>query len=324
MSKALVMGASGFLGSHVVKELVSAGRELRIMVRSTSDTSAIDHLNVERFVGDITDEQALLSAMEGCSSVFYCIVDTRAWLRDPAPLYKTNVEGLRRVMDVALAAQIERFVFTSTYGTIGINPSGVSSEDDVFNWWDKAPDYIRCRVEAENLFMDYCANGLPGIACCVGNTYGSHDDAPTPHGNLVKNVAKGKMGYYWDGGGPVLGIRDAAKALLLAEHKGSTGKRYIIAERWMDYRELFACAAKVAGVEPPKMRIPLFVLYTMAGIADFISFFTRKDNRLSIASIRCSTLLPNVDSSLAKKELGWVPLPIENAVEEAVEYYLAD
>ena len=324
MSKALVMGASGFLGSHVVKELVAAGRDVRIMVRSSSDTRAIDHLNVERVIGDVTDKNAMVSAMEGCSSVFYCIVDTRAWLRDPAPLYKTNVDGLRRAMDVALASKIKRFVFTSTYGTIGLNASGVSTEKDVFNWWDRAPDYIRCRVQAENLFMEYCQDkGLPGVACCVGNTYGADDYVPTPHGKLVKDVARGRMGFYWDGGGPVVGISDAARALLLAEQKGTVGERYIVAERWLDYEELFACAAKAAGVEPPKLRIPLFILYTMAGIADFTSFFTRKDNRLSVASIRCSTLLPNVDSSKARNELGWTPQPIESSVEEAVKFYLS-
>jgi len=323
MSKTLVMGASGFLGSHVVKELVANGRNVRIMVRASSDTRAIDHLNVERIIGDISNTDSIASAMEGCSSVFYCIVDTRAWLRDPTPLYQTNVKGLRSVMDVALTKPLEHFVFTSTYGTIGINPSGTSTEEDVFNWWDKAPEYIRCRVQAEDLFMKYCAEkGLPGVACCVGNTYGADDFAPTPHGKLVKDVAMGKMPYYWNGGGPVVGIRDAAQALLLAEQKGRTGERYIIAERWADYKELFACAAKVANIKPPKTKIPLPILYTMAGIADAASFLTRKDNRLSVASIRCSTMLPNVDSSKAQTELGWKPDPIETSIRDAVNFYL--
>ena len=87
MSRVLVMGASGFLGSHVVKELVARGRSVRVMIRASSDTSAIDHLDIERVVGDITDSQALATAMADCDTVFYCIVDTRAWLRDPAPLY---------------------------------------------------------------------------------------------------------------------------------------------------------------------------------------------------------------------------------------------
>lgn len=316
------MGASGFLGSHVVKELVAAGRDVRIMVRHSSDTRAIDHLDVERVTGDINDNAAIAAAMDGCSSVFYCIVDTRAWLRDPTPLYQTNVEGLRTVMDIALRANIQRFVFTSTFGTIGINPSGVSTEEDTFNWWKKAPAYIRCRVQAEDLLMEYCHDkGLPGIACCVGNTYGGDDIVPTPHGKMVKDVAEKRMPYYWDGGGPSVGIRDAAKAMLLAEEKGRVGERYIVAEKWLDFKVLFSIAAQAACVAPPKTHIPLFLLYTMAAIADCVSFFTRKDNRFSIASIRCSTLLPNVSSEKARAELGWQPEPIEKSIEEAVAFY---
>jgi dihydroflavonol-4-reductase len=322
--KALVIGASGFLGSHVVKALVDDGRPVRIMVRASSDTSATDHLDIERVVGAIDDAEALRSAMAGCDSVFYCVVDTRAWLRDPAPLYHTNVECLRVVLDAAIASGLQRFVFTSTFGTIGRNPSGISTEEDAFNWWDQAPDYVKCRVQAENLLLEYCRDrGLPGIVCCVGNTYGADDIQPTPHGQMVKDAALGSMKVTWDGGGPSVGIRDAARALVLAEQRGRLGERYIIADRWVDYGELFAIAARHAGREPPGRKIPLPMLYTMAGIADVISWLRRRDNRFSIASIKCSRLLPNVDSSRARTELGWQPVPVETAVEEAVDYYLA-
>lgn len=324
MSKVLVMGASGFLGSHVVKQLVAAGRSVRIMVRAGSDTRAIDHLSPERVTGDLGDRESLSAAIAGCDTVYYCIVDTRAWLRDPAPLYATNVDGLRTVLDVALGYPLRRFVFTSTYATIGLNPSGVSTEADAFNWWDRAPHYVKCRVQAEDMFLEYCRDrGLPGVACCVGNTYGGDDVVPTPHGAMVKNVALGKMPYYWEGGGPCVGIRDAARAMLLAETRGRVGERYIVAERWLDYRELFAIAATAAGVAPPRRKIPLAVLYTMAGIADLLAFFTRRDNRFSIASLRCSTLLPDVDSSKARQELGWQPAPVEGEIAEAVAYYLS-
>ena len=324
MSKTLVMGASGFLGSHVVTLLAEQGRDLRIMVRESSDTSATDHLDLERVIGDIGNADDVSRAMAGCSSVFYCVVDTRAWLRDPAPLYHTNVDCLRIVLDAALEANVEHFVFTSTFGTIGINPSGISNEDDAFNWWDKAPDYVRCRVEAENMFLEYCRDkGLPGVACCVGNTYGANDIAPTPHGKMVKDAATGKMPFYWNGGGPCLGIEDAARGLLLAEQYGRQGERYIFAERWMDYEEMFRLAAWEAGRSPPQRQLPMWLLYIMAGIADAVSFIRRRDNRFSIASLHCSTLLPNVDSTKARRDLGWKPEPIEKSLAAAVAYYLA-
>ena len=324
MATTLVMGASGFLGSHVVKALVAQGRSVRIMVRASSDTRTIDHLPLERVLGDITDPAAIAEAMAGCESVFYCIVDTRAWLRDSAPLYATNVEGLRRAMDAALEANIHRFVFTSTYGTLGINPAGASTELDPFNWAKRAPDYILCRVQAEDLLFEYCRDkGLPAIACCVGNTYGAHDIVPTPHGQLVKDAALGKMPIYWDGGGPCVGIRDAAGAMLLAEKKGQVGQRYVIADRWVDWKELFTLAAKAGGSKPPSLRIPPILMYLISASMDFLSFFTRKDNRMSLDSLRCSTLLPNVDSTKVRKDLGWEPEPIEKSLHEAVEYYLS-
>jgi dihydroflavonol-4-reductase len=324
MANTLVMGASGFLGSHVVKALVHAGRDVRIMVRVGSNTVSIDHLQVERVLGDVSDPQAIKTAMAGCDSVFYCIVDTRAWLRDPAPLYETNVEGLRRSMDVALGTGLSHFVFTSTYGTLGLNPSGVSTEADRFNWPEKAPDYVLCRVQAEDLFLEYCRDrGLPGVACCVGNTYGAHDVVPTPHGQLVKDAALGNMPVYWDGGGPCVGITDAANALLLAEEKGRVGQRYVIAERWLDWKELFTLAANAGGVKPPAIRIPYALMFCISVVTDFVSFFTRRDNRMSLASLRCSTLLPNVDNAKAREQLGWVPEPIEKSIAAAVDYYVS-
>ena len=111
---ALVLGASGFLGSHVVKALVASGRPVRILTRPSSDTAMTDHLDLERHQGNVFDRDALRKAMQGCSSVFYCIVDTRSWLRDSTPLYQTNVHGSRVAMEIALEMDIQRFVFTSS------------------------------------------------------------------------------------------------------------------------------------------------------------------------------------------------------------------
>ncbi|MEH6550287.1 MAG: NAD-dependent epimerase/dehydratase family protein [Pseudomonadales bacterium] len=323
MGKTLVLGASGFLGSHTTKALVEEGRNVRILVRKSSNTQAIDHLELERFYGDVLDCDSLKIAMQDCDSVFYCVVDTRAWLRDPAPLYRVNVDGLKNAMDAALEAGVEKFIFTSTFGTIGRRDDGPSTETDEFNWWDDAPHYIRCRVEAENVFMSYCRDkGLPGVACCIGNTYGSDDIAPTPHGNMVKTVALGKMPMFWDGGGPCLGITDAARGMLLAEKNGRIGERYAFAERWLSFEELFSLTAGYAGVKPPAFKIPLPLLYTVAFITQLVCRLLNKETELTVSSIKCSRLLPNIDSSKAKTELAWQPRPIEESVAQAVDFYL--
>jgi dihydroflavonol-4-reductase len=109
--KKLVIGASGFVGSHVVRQLVERGDDVRVLLRRTSSTQGIDDLHVERQYGDIVDDAALRAAMAGCDDVFYCVVDARAWLRDPAPLFATNVDGLRHVLDAAVGADVRRFLF---------------------------------------------------------------------------------------------------------------------------------------------------------------------------------------------------------------------
>ncbi|MBJ7384603.1 MAG: NAD-dependent epimerase/dehydratase family protein, partial [Mycolicibacterium sp.] len=137
--KKLVLGASGFLGSHVTRQLVANGEDVRVMVRKTSSTKGIDDLDVERRYGDVFDDAALADAMSGCDVVYHCIVDARMWLRDPAPLFRTNVEGLRHVLDAAVAADLRKFVYTSTTGTLAVSTTRPVTEDDPHDWDDGGP-----------------------------------------------------------------------------------------------------------------------------------------------------------------------------------------
>jgi nucleoside-diphosphate-sugar epimerase len=171
----LVIGASGFLGSHVTRRLVADGNDVRVMLRRTSSTRGIDDLAVERCYGDVFDDEALRSAMAGCDDVYYCVVAARMWLRDPAPLYRTNVEGLRHVLDAAVSADLHKFVFTSTAGTLAINDHRPVTEDDPHNW-SQGGAYIDARVLAENLVLQYARDeALPAVALCISTTYGPGD-----------------------------------------------------------------------------------------------------------------------------------------------------
>ena len=120
-AKKLVIGASGFLGSHVTQQLVAAGEDVRVLLRPTSSDRGIAGLDVERHVGDVFDVEVVRKAMKGCDVVYYCVVDARAWLLDTTPLWRTNLHGLRGVLTEAMATDLDRFVFTSTIGTIGVS-----------------------------------------------------------------------------------------------------------------------------------------------------------------------------------------------------------
>ncbi len=319
--RALVLGASGFLGSHVVKALAAAGRPVRILTRPSSDTKMTSHLSLERFRGDVFDRATLRRAMEGCQTVFYCIVDARSWLRDSSPLVQTNVEGSRVAMEVALETRVERFVYTSSIVTIGLNPSGIASETDEFNWEDRAPPYVMTRVAAERQLLDYCERGLPGIACNVATTFGGHDHQPTPHGRLLKLTVEEKLPIFWNTRMSVVGIEDAADAMLGAEQRGRVGERYIVADRMMDIAEATAKTAAFAGVKPPRIEVPMWAVTGATWVVEKIMHALDRDTVMTMSSITLQGIMGDFDNGKARRELGWQPRPMDESLKEAATWF---
>jgi dihydroflavonol-4-reductase len=319
--KSLVIGASGFLGSHVTRQLVADGTDVRVMLRHTSSTEGIEDLDVERCYGDVFDDEALRAAMVDCDVVYYCVVDARMWLRDPAPLFRTNVDGLRHVLDAAAHANLRKFVFTSSSGTLAISDGTPVTEDDPHNW-NQGGAYIESRVAAEELVLQYARDhALPAVAMCVSTTYGPGDWAPTPHGSLIAMVAAGKFPFYFDWSAEVVGIEDAARAMLLAADRGQVGQRYIISDRYMSTREVHEIAAEATGVRPPRLRLPMWLLRAGAHVNDFAARLLRRDLLFTVAGLDMAALMSPLDHSKAERELGWKPAPVEQSIRRAAKFF---
>ncbi|TGD76068.1 NAD-dependent epimerase/dehydratase family protein [Mangrovimicrobium sediminis] len=318
----LVAGASGFVGSHIARQLAEQGRQVRVLVRKTSKIAALEGLPVEIHYGDVLEPDTIRAAMDGCGSVFYSVLDPRFWLTDTSILYRNNVDGLVNAMDVALELGVERFVFTSTMGTLGINPDGPVTEDIPFNWLDRAPAYIRARREAELQLLKYAREkGLPGVALCIANTYGPEDYQPTPHGAMLWDVARGKSKHYIETGAPTVDIRDAAQACLLAEEKGRIGERYIIANEFVSNRDFYAMAAAETGQEPPK-GISIKLAYAVAWVAErVLKLMGKKDFLLRTDAVYLSNVFREMDHGKASRELGWEPRPLRETVRDAIAWY---
>jgi dihydroflavonol-4-reductase len=320
----LVAGASGFVGSHIARLLTQRGRRVRVLLRKTSSREALEGLPLDVVYGDVLDPPSLRSAMQGCATVFYSVVDPRFWLTDQTPIYRNNVEGLNNGMDAALDCGVERFIFTSTMGTLGLNPHGPVTENIPFNWLDRAPPYIRARLAAENRMLAYCREKhLPGVALCVANTYGPEDYQPTPHNGGLWDIASGKVKIAIDVSQPTVDIRDVAEAALLAEVHGRPAERYIIANEFVRNRDFFAMAAAHGGQAIPKI-VPYKFAYAMAWTVErFMKLLRRQDSMVSADALYLSNVFRAMDNGKARRELQWTPRPLRETVKDTIDWFAA-
>ena len=322
--KTLVIGANGFLGSHVTRQLVEAGADVRAMVRQGAKTMGIDDLAVQRFYGDVFDTEVLREAMTGCDDVYYCVVDTRAWLRDPAPLFRTNVEGIRNVLEVARSMDLRRFVFTSSYVTVGRRRGHVADERDMLHWHRSLGPYALSRLQAEELVLRYAdEHNVPAVAMCVSTTYGGRDWNMTPQGAMVAGAAFGKVPFVMDGIQlEAVGVDDAAKALILAAEHGRNGERYIVSEKMVTNAELVRLAADVGGVAVPRRTVSIPMLYGMAVLGSVKARLRGTSERLTLRSLRLMRAEHEVDHGKAVRELGWQPEPVEESIRAAARFFV--
>jgi len=320
----LVIGANGFLGSHVTRRLVAAGHDVRVMVREGATTIGIDDLATERFIGDIWDNDTLRAAMTGCDDVYYCVVDARGWLSDPAPLFHTNVEGTRNVLEVAKGVGLQRFIFTSTYATVDRRRGRTASETDVIPDESAITPYVRSRVQAENMVLNAARDGaLPAVAMCVSTTYGAGDWGRTPHGAIIAGAAFGKLPFVLGGIElEAVGVDDAAAAMILAAKHGRIGERYLISEKMISNAEVVRIAADAAGVPAPTRTIPLPVAYATAALGSAKARLRGTDERLNLNALRLMRAEAPVDHSKAVRELGWQPRPVEESIAEAARFWV--
>jgi nucleoside-diphosphate-sugar epimerase len=318
------MGASGFVGSHVTRKLAERGDDVRVYLRKTSSTVAIDDLDVQRCYGDLRDTDALRSAIADVDVVYYCIVDTRFYLRDPAPLFETNVENLRRVLDVAADADLHRFVFCSTIGTIALGDGRTPVTEDLpFDWHGKGGPYIESRLAAEELVLAAVRErGLPAVVMNVSNPYGPRDWQPS-QGLMIQQAALGKVPVYIKGvSTEVVGVEDVADAFLLAGERGGIGERYIISESFMTMREMLEIAAGAVGAKPPRFGVPLAAMYAFGGSLGLAGRVLRRDFPMNVTGVRLLHIMSQADHSKAVRELGWRPRSTAESIRAAARFYV--
>jgi dihydroflavonol-4-reductase len=318
----LVTGASGFIGGHVARLLVERGCAVRALVRPTSNLSAIADLPLERAEGDLRDIRSLRAAIQGCRQLFHVAADYRLWARDPRELYRSNVEGTRNALKAASEAHVEKVVYTSTVGTIGIPGSGRSgTEESPVSAAEMSGDYKRSKVGAEQVALEFAAQGLPVVIVNPTAPVGEGDLKPTPTGKIIVDFLRGAMPAYVDTGLNLVDVRDVAVGHLLAAERGRAGQRYILGARNMTLREILEALAGITGRRTPSLRVPygLALGFSYAGTA--WAGLTGREPRAPLEAVRMARKKMFVATDKAVRELGFQPGPVEEALRRAMQWF---
>ncbi len=319
----LVTGATGFVGSHVARQLINAGHSVRVLVRPASNLRSLEGLQVERAEGDLRDFVSLGCAMKGVRRVFHVAADYRLWTRNPQEIYESNVEGTRLVFEAARSAGVERVVYTSTVATIAVThaPGALPNEETHATLSQMIGHYKRSKFLAELEAIKAAAAGLPVVIVNPTAPVGPGDWKPTPTGRIIVDFLNGRMPAYVDTGLNVVAVEDVAAGHLLAAEKGRIGERYILGARNMTLKQILDALSTITGRPAPRVRLP-HAAALAAGYADeWFSRLTRREPRIPVEGVKMSRHRMFVESDKAARELGYKPGPVEAALERAVRWY---
>jgi dihydroflavonol-4-reductase len=315
---ALVTGASGFLGWHVARVLLERGYAVRALVRPGS---RVRELNVEVCTGDLRDAASLERAAAGCGLVFHVAADYRLWAWNPDELYRSNVDGTRNLLQAARNAGVERVVYTSTVGCIGIPGGGIGDEDTPVALDEMVGHYKRSKFLAERVALEFARGGLPVVIVNPTAPVGDHDVKPTPTGKIVLDFLKGGMPAFIDTGLNVVDARDCAEGHLLACEKGRPGERYILGSENLTLAEILGTLARLAGRKAPTVRLPYAVAYLAGAASTAWAGLTRRPPGIPLEGVRMARKRMWVTHEKARRELGFEPAPAETALARAVEWF---
>ncbi|HZB91847.1 MAG TPA: hopanoid-associated sugar epimerase [Stellaceae bacterium] len=321
---ALVTGASGFVGAAVMRALLAQGRAVRVLLRPTSDRRNLADLPVEIRIGALEDAASLAAALAGCGALFHVAADYRLWVRDPAAMYRANVEGTRALMRAALAAGVERVVYTSSVAVLGLLDEGSADETTPSTVDDMIGPYKRSKFLAEAEVRTLMREArLPAVIVNPSTPIGPGDVKPTPTGRMIVEAASGRMPAYVDTGLNLVHVDDVATGHLLAEAKGRIGERYILGGDNLSLAEILRGIAALTGRKPPSLALPVAAVWPIALVAETAGRLTGREPFVTLDGLRMARHKMFFSSDKARRELGYTARPAEAALADAIAWFRA-
>jgi dihydroflavonol-4-reductase len=321
--KVLVTGASGFVGSAVVRKLVNAGFSVRALVRGSSPRAHLAGLDLDFFEGDLRDRKSLDRATGGVRYLFHVAADYRLWARDPEEIFASNVEGTRNIMETALDAGVERVIHTSSVATIALRRGGsAANETTPLREEQGIGAYKRSKIAAERLVEAMVAErGLPAVIVNPSTPIGPFDVRPTPTGRIIIEAARGRIPAFIDTGLNMVHVDDVASGHIAALHHGKIGERYILGGQDVMFSQILRDIAGLVGRRPARIRLPWLALMPVAYVAEAVANITGREPFATIDGVRLAKYRMFFESTKAEQQLGYRARPYAEGLEDALRWF---
>ena len=321
--KALVTGATGFVGAAVARTLLAAGHEVRALARPTSDRRNLAGLAVEVATGDLRDPASLAAALEGCQALFHVAADYRLWVPDPATIYAVNVDGSRALIEAAMAAGIERVVYTSSVATLGLNSDGTPGHEDTpVALGHMIGHYKRSKFLAEQAVQGLVQDrGAPVVIVNPSTPVGPRDVKPTPTGRMIVEAAAGRMPAFVDTGLNLVHVDDVAAGHLLAYDHGAVGERYVLGGADMTLEAILGEVARITGGRAPRLRLPHDLIMPLALAAEAWARISGAEPFATVDGLRMAKKKMFFSSAKAEAALGYSYRPAAEALADAIAWF---
>jgi dihydroflavonol-4-reductase len=320
----LVTGAAGFLGSHVARQLVARGEDVRVLMRASSTNRAIADLSLEYVTGDLRDPASLDRAMKGVKRVFHVAADYRLWAKRSQDIYDSNVGGTKNLLEAAKRAGVEQLIYTSTVATIAVDRPQLPNEFTDAKLEEMVGHYKRSKWMAEKEVLAAAKAGLPVIVAMPTTPVGPWDWKPTPTGKIILDFLNGKMPGYVETGLNFVGVEECAAGHLLVSEKGKVGERYLLGAENLTLKRMLDTLAKITGLRAPSLKIPHGLALGVAYANTVFSRLLGREPGIPIEGVKIARHNMFVDCTRAQRELGFKAGPVAAALERAVHWYAAN
>jgi dihydroflavonol-4-reductase len=319
----LVTGASGFVGAAVTRALLAQGRQVRVLLRPSSDRRNVAGLEVEERIGSLEDAASLAAAIAGCGALYHVAADYRLWVRDERAMLQVNVEGTRLLMLAALDSGVERVVYTSSVATLGLaSDGGLADETTPSRFSDMIGPYKRSKFLAEEVVRGLVAErALPAVIVNPSTPVGPGDVKPTPTGRLIVEAASGRMPAFVDTGLNIVHVDDVAAGHLLAEEKGVIGERYILGGENLALAEILRRIALLTQRKPPTLSIPIPLIWPIAIGAEAWASLSGKEPFVTRDGLRMARKKMFFSTAKAERALGYRARPAQDALRDAIAWF---